>query len=508
MSNLLIRSANLTPDTIAVSDATGNRFSFAELDTLANDVAFNLSAFGVKPGDRVGLCARKSIDTVGAIFGILRAGAVYVPVDPTAPIARSSSIFTDCEVQVVLADTDKATPLATEMAELGFPVTASDIEVSGFSALLANNSTSPGDRDLAYILYTSGSTGKPKGVTHSHTSALAFVDWCSDEFKPYATDRFSSHAPFHFDLSILDIFVPIKHAAYVRLISETEAKQPASLAQLIEAECLTFWYSTPTILRAMMEHTDLASYDHSSLRTVCFAGEVFPTKHFKKLAEFWPDPKYYNLFGPTETNVCTFQKFENPQTMRDENPVPIGTAASQDELRIVLSDGQTANTSEEGELLVSGGSVMRGYWNAPEKNAEVFAKNDGKTWYRTGDIVVEGDDGALLYRGRRDRMVKRRGYRVELGEIEAALLRHADISECAAVAVKDGSGSVQIVAFYTWSGDNPPSLITLKKYSSQALPTYMIPDRFSVLEEMPNTSTNKLDFQSLKEIACGLFADR
>jgi acyl-CoA synthetase (AMP-forming)/AMP-acid ligase II len=183
------------------------------------------------------------------------------------------------------------------------------------------------------------------------------------------------------------------------------------------------------------------------------------------------------------------------------NPVPIGRVCSGDRGRLVSPDGLDVSHGEEGELLIAGGSVMLGYWNLPERNAQAFHQDETGRWYRTGDIVYQDDDGEYVFVGRRDRMVKKRGFRVELGEIEAALYRHPSIGEAAVLAGTSNDGEVVIRAILTWSGDTPPSMIKLKQFCSQQVPLYMVPDRFSVVPELPKTSTDKIDYQRLKELA-------
>src|SRR5690606_31765651 len=177
---------------------------------------------------------------------------------------------------------------------------------------------------LAYILYTSGSTGKPKGVMHSHATASSFIDWCSSEFLPTEADRFSSHAPFHFDLSIFDLYLPLKHGATLVLIGEELGKQPQQLARLISERRISIWYSTPSILRLLLEYGKMERFEYSSLRVVCYAGEVFPVKFQRALRAFWPQPAYYNLYGPTETNVCTFDRVVEVPPDDHQGPLPIG----------------------------------------------------------------------------------------------------------------------------------------------------------------------------------------
>jgi len=359
----------------------------------------------------------------------------------------------------------------------------------------------PEPASLAYLLYTSGSTGKPKGVMLSHRNAISFIDWCSETFKPKAGDRFSSHAPFHFDLSILDIYVSIKHGATLILIGEPLGKDPVRLAALISEKRLSIWYSTPSVLSWLAQYGRMEQYDDWTLRTVLFAGEVFPVKHLRVLKRLLPKPRYYNLYGPTETNVCTY--YEIPAHIPEERtqPFPIGKTCSHFKTTVVDESGDEVHTGQEGELCVSGPGVMQGYWNLPELSARAFFKDsEGIRWYRTGDIVVEGSDGNYLFVGRRDRMVKKRGYRVELGEIEACLYRHPAVLEAAVIATSDEADGVKVKAFLSCQGGKRPSLIELKGFCAKNLPIYMVPDLFSFQDVLPKTSTDKIDYPKLKEI--------
>jgi amino acid adenylation domain-containing protein len=359
------------------------------------------------------------------------------------------------------------------------------------------------DSDLAYILYTSGSTGIPKGVMITHRNALGFVDWCSEVFAPDETDRFSSHAPFHFDLSILDIYVPLKHGATLHLIPEELGKNPKELSKFIADRQLTVWYSTPSILALLVQFGRLDSFDHSSLRLVLFAGEVFPVKHMRELKRPWPRPTYYNLYGPTETNVCTFARI--PDVVPDDRdvPYPIGFACSHCTPLVLDDDRQTVEPDDEGLLWIAGDSVFQGYWNRPVENAAAFLERDGRRWYNTGDVVRFDERDGYIYAGRRDRMVKRRGYRIELGEIERGLYRHPHVREAAVTATADPEG-VRIVAHLSFAeGAARPSIIELKTFCAEHLPGYMSPDRFDLRDRLPRTSTDKVDYQSLRASAAG-----
>ena len=509
LHQLLDHAARQYPDRIAIEDPEREQsISYRDLDRAADTLKAALLRAGVLPGDRVGIYAPKSIGSVTAIFGILRAGAAYVPVDPGAPPARNAYIFQDCAVRAIMVEASLVEGLRGAFGGDPLPVQEPLEELASFGVPLVL--LKPGDEedasenaiaeDLAYILYTSGSTGKPKGVVHTHSSALSFVNWCSETFKPTNEDRFSSHAPFHFDLSILDLYVPIMHGATLVLIGEDLGKQPLRLAQVIAERQISMWYSTPSILRLLVEYGRMEQHDYAALRIVNFAGEVFPVKHLRALMEAWPHPQYFNLYGPTETNVCTYYEVTSAIPDEQTEPIPIGQTCSNDRCMVVDEQNQKVTAGEEGELFVSGGTVMQGYWNLPDRTAQAFYVDDeGIRWYRTGDVVKD-DRGDYLFIGRRDRMVKRRGYRVELGEIEAALYRHPAVTEAAVVALPDEENGVLIKAFLNWIESAPPSLIRMKQFAAEHLPLYMVPDRFSFQAALPKTSTDKIDYQKLKEL--------
>jgi amino acid adenylation domain-containing protein len=511
LASVFSESARRSPGNTAVEDPTrGSRLSYGELDAISDGIRDVLTDGGVRSGDRVGLYAPKSCGSVASLLGILKAGAAYVPVDYTAPPDRNAFIFNDCDVSAVIVERDLVGKLVDALelsdaaiAEIGHTADSGvDLVIVWSTDLGGRERARMGVEALSYILYTSGSTGKPKGVMHTHSSALSFVDWCSEVFQPDEADRFSSHASFHFDLSILDLYVPLKHGAAIVLIGEDVGKNPSVLAPLIAESGITMWYSTPSILRLLSEMGKLEQHDCSALRVVNFAGEVFPLKHLRAIKAAWPAPRYFNLYGPTETNVCTY--FEVPAEITEDRvePYPIGYECSGDRVLAADSTGTPVPVGEPGELLVSGGSVMAGYWNLAERtDSAFFIDETGVRWYRTGDIVVGDSDGCYSFVGRRDRMVKRRGYRIELGEIEAALYRHDNISEVAVVALPDEENGVRITAFLCTNDGNKIGLIAMKRYCSGTLPLYMIPDLFDYRDHLPKTSTDKVDYQALIQSA-------
>jgi amino acid adenylation domain-containing protein len=503
----------------AIREADGTTITYADLGVLSDRLRDRLIALGVKRGDRVGVYLRKSIDAVASIFGVLKTGAAYVPVDPSAPPVRNAYILANCSVKVAITEKVFQAALVNQLkAENAHPelvVMPASGGGNGLRAVLDEaDVSSPAPRtqtqqtdadDLAYILYTSGSTGQPKGVMLTQRNATSFVDWCSDIFSPVPGDIFSSHAPFHFDLSILDIYTPIKHGATLVIIPEDVGKEPQKLAKLIHESKMTMWYSTPSILSLLVQYGKLEECDLSSIRVVNFAGEVFPIVHLKALHAILPKPRYFNLYGPTETNVCTF--YELPRTIPPDrvDPFPIGKVCAHLEGIVVDEDGNEVARGDRGELCIRGESVTPGYWNLPEQTANAFLVKGARavareSWYRTGDIVTEANDGNYTYAGRRDRMVKKRGYRVELGEIESCLYRHPDVREAAVVALPDETLGMKVRAHLATRDGNRISLIQLKAFCAQHLPIYMVPDVFTFHADLPKTSTEKTDYQTLMKM--------
>ncbi|GAB3878488.1 hypothetical protein GCM10029964_029210 [Kibdelosporangium lantanae] len=305
-----------------------------------------------------------------------------------------------------------------------------------------------------------------------------FVDWAVETFRITAADRLANHAPFHFDLSILDIFAAVAAAACLVIVPENRQSLGHALNQLVFDEDITIWYSVPNVLIRMLAAGNVNMLSASNLRVVLFAGEVFPVKHLRSLRDTLPGMELYNLYGPTETNVCTYYQV----TDVGDQPVPIGRACSY--ARTVLLDENGNVTDTEGELCVGGASVMLGYWGDPAKTLQRMVDD----LYRTGDIVRLSADGDLVFLGRRDHMVKIRGNRIELGEVEAVLLSHPAVTQAAVVVVAE-----RLEAYVM--GDVAESAI--RRHCLENLPRYMVPERVRPMESLPLTSTGKIDRPAL-----------
>ena len=505
-------SATRQPDGVAIVAPDGCGLTFRELNGQADALASFLSVRGIVAGDRVGVVLPKSAAAVVSLFGIMKAGAVFVPVDYSTPADRGRTILEDCQVRALIVDSRRLDVVpASEQTALSAMVAlitaGTGGEDSGWSHTTPFQAALSGSRepltrvrsadDLAYILYTSGSTGVPKGVMITHENAISFVEWCSATFAPTEDDRFSSHAPFHFDLSVLDIYLAIKHGATLYLISEELGKNPKDLARFIAAHRLTVWYSTPSILTLLLQFGNLPAHDLSNLRLVLFAGEVFPVKHLRELRRHLPHPLYYNLYGPTETNVCTFARIPDRIPADRDTPYPIGFPCTHCEALVLDEERREMPAGDEGLLYIAGPSVFRGYWNRPIENARAFLDRDGRRWYNTGDVVRWDAADGFIYLGRKDRMVKRRGYRIELGEIERVLHLHPRVREAAVISRDDPDAGLKIIAFLSAHAGDRPSIVEMKTFCGTRLPTYMNPDQFVFQDRLPRTSTDKTDYQAL-----------
>jgi len=498
LNQLLRRSVASSPHSVAIVAANGG-LTYSELDTLANKIANALSELGVRQGDRVAIWLEKSAETVAAMQAVLRLGAAYVPIDPFSPASRVATILNNCKVAAVISREARSIQLPEPSAFPLLLVDATEIEKGGSKRLswpevlrqsedFAPPEISPDD--LAFILYTSGSTGVPKGVCIRHRNALAFINWVMAELRPAPADVFSNHAPFHFDLSVLDLYVAFAVGATVCLISEGLSFTPGELVEFIERNRITIWYSVPSALILMMEEGGLLDRPLPSLKAVLFAGEPFSLKYLRQLYRHLPQARFLNLYGPTETNVCTFYEVKGNE-IANAASIPIGQACSGDVVWARKPDGAVAEPGEEGELMVSGESVMLGYWGQPVLGDQPYA---------TGDLVQLLADGNYLYLGRRDQMVKIRGYRIELGEIEAALETHPNVAAAAAVVSGDGI-KARLVAFLACGGRPEPTFLDMKRHSAERLARYMIPDDFRFLPKLPYNRNGKIDRSALKVMA-------
>ena len=495
----------------------GAELSYAALVRATDVLAGFLLQAGVKRGDRVGVFMPKCLEMPVALYGVMRAGAAFVPLDPLAPAARIRTMIADCGIRVLLSapsmqraltavvDADSGVRCVVGLPATGLP----QRPCFEWQEVLA--SSAPGRRavrilqdDLAYIIYTSGSTGTPKGIMHTHRSGLAYAELAAALYGLEPEDRLSGHPPLHSDMSTFDFFAGPLAGATTVLIPEEVTKLPASLSQLMQDEALTVWYSVVSALVQLSARGVLAARDLSALRWVLFCGEPMPAKNLRALMQSLPSARFSNVYGPAEVNQCTY--YHVPEAPRDDNlSVPIGRVWANTEELVIDEQGAAVTRGDVGELLIRSATMMRGYWNRPDLDARAFhrqpAAGGAAVHYRTGDLVRLQPDGNYLFLGRKDRQIKSRGHRVELDEVEAALASHAGVEEAAAYAVPDEEIGHRIGAAVVPAPDAVLDAAELRAHVRALLPPPAVPSSISLVATLPRTPTGKIDRSRLAELA-------
>ena len=498
LNTFLTEAAVRWPDHPALVEG-GTTLTWTDLDRSAARVASALVRLGCRPGDRIGVWAPKSARIIAAIHGVLKAGCVCVPIDPASPATRANAVIADCSPRAIIGSTETLKNLDSFLTAARVSIDDGAEQAMSWQQVMSADvvpEMPPRDlSDLAYLLYTSGSTGQPKGVMLSHENVSAFATWAAIEFRLSPSDRVASVAPLHFDLSTFDLYSTAWSGATLHIPPALYLSFPVKLTEWLAAQQITAMYTVPSLLAMIAERGDVKGRNLDELRLLLFAGEVCPPRLLATLLDLLPRVEFANLYGPTETNVCTFERIDRAGWDR-VSPVSIGIACEGTRLMLIDDyDKPVGSPGIAGELLVNGPTVAMGYWQDAAKSDARFVHRDGSRWCRTGDYAEYDENGRLVFHGRRDHMVKIRGQRVELGEIESALLSHPAVAEAAVVV----NGEV-LIAFIR-SSETHLSGNDLQEHCASRVPRYMVPAEIRIMQALPHGSTGKIDRVTLQRMA-------
>ncbi|MEM9546192.1 MAG: amino acid adenylation domain-containing protein [Bacteroidota bacterium] len=515
LDQIIPRAARLYADKTAFKYLKQS-ITYRELDDKTNQLANYLLAKGLTKGDRVGVFLPRCIEIPIAIYGILKAGAAFVPLDSNMPVSRLDHIIKDCQITMLVCAKSTTKKIEALLATCDHLLLTIGLEEKLASDLHQNvtwneleakaKKEAPGLRimasDLAYIMYTSGTTGVPKGIMHTHYSGLSYARLSKQQYDVIPDDVIANHSPLHFDISTFGYLSSPLACATTVIISEGHTKFPMSLAQLIKKEAITIWYSVPIALIQLSNLDALKTMDIRSVRWVLFGGESYPTKDLLKLMAIWPNAQYSNVYGPAEVNQCTF--YTVPKTIDEASPIPLGHVWPDTDMLILDDDDNPVASGELGKLLISSSTMMYGYWNNDELSEKGFyysasekMKNFTKRYYRTGDLVRLTAEGLLLFYGRGDRQIKTRGYRVELNEVESALQNISEIKKAAVFAYTHPDFGKLIGASIVLNQNSIMDKNKIRNLLAQALPKYCIPEKINFVESLQRTSAGKVDYKQL-----------
>jgi len=492
LAELIVEQCAKTPNNVAAV-CNDQSLTFAELDRRSNQFAWFLKSHGVKPNDLVGLCSERNTGTVVSLLAILKTGAGYVPLDPDYPRDRLKFMCEDAQIQTIVTN-ESLVGLASELAEDVFPIESFEGEINSCDESLCLEEVSVED-SCAYVIYTSGSTGKPKGVKVQHRAVANLLHSVKTLPGIAGDDVVLAMTTLSFDISVLEIFLPLISGAKIAIIDRTTARDGVLLRDAIDQHNVSILQGTPTTWRFVIE----AEWKGNPKCKIITGGEPLPRDLIDPLLSRCD--QLWNLYGPTETTVWSSRQ----QVTQSDSRILIGKPIENTRLYIVDENNEQVGIEEEGELLIGGEGVTLGYLNRDELTAEKFFNfsMDGKTVekvYRTGDLAKFTADGSVECLGRIDGQIKLHGHRIELDEIAAVLAKYPSVKRAATTVREDKPGDKKLVGYLIaeeCSSNSPLDASSLRDFAEERLPEYMIPNQFVVVDRFPKTPSGKLDRKAL-----------
>jgi amino acid adenylation domain-containing protein len=477
------------------------RITYDELNRRANQLAHHLINLGIGPEQLVGVCMERSIEMVVAVLGVLKAGAAYLPLDASYPLERLSFMISDAQPAVVLAQQQRRELLV-----------GIDVDVVWIDADWDRIATCPeespvvdvSEQSLCYVIYTSGSTGQPKGVLNLHSGAINRFRWMWERY-PFAAGEVSCQkTSLNFVDSTWEIFGPLLQGVPSVIIPDEVVKDPVKLVEVLSRQEVTRITVVPSLLRMILDTGMDLQAKLPKLKYWTTSGEALSTELVDDFQPRLPHAMLLNLYGSSEVaaDVTYCEALREVIPEDDSSAIPIGWPIANTQIYLLNSDLQPVPVGAAGELYAGGAGLSRGYHNRPELTAERFVPSPhgsvaGARLYRTGDLARYRSDGAIEYLGRTDHQVKLRGFRVELGEVEAVLNDHDAIKEVVVLVREDSPGDPRLVAYVVTNEHGAEVINELRSYMKARVPDYMVPAAFVQLDEFPLTGSGKVDRQAL-----------
>lgn len=479
---LLSQSAYKSPQKIAFVEPNGS-ITYSKLDELSSALATKIANLNINKSPIL-IILPKGIKAIISFFGVLKSGNFYTIIDENMPLQR---------VEKIVKKLNPALLITSKALNLNLPtISIDDLDSSKIDYNLLQNIHIL-DTDLAYVLFTSGSTGEPKGVSISHKSLMDFIIASSNDLKIDDSHIIANQAPFYFDLSVFDIYVSIFTQATTHILPSSIFAFPLKVVEYLHTNSVTTILWVPSVL-VYFANSNALNGANLNLKMVIACGETMPTKQLNYWIKSLPNSKFYNMYGPTETTLAS-SYYMVDREFSDDEILPIGKAFSNTQL-LIFDENMNLITKPnlKGEIYIRGCGLSSGYYNDPDKTAQVFIQNPlqksySEAIYKTGDIAAYDDNGNLLYYGRRDSQIKLNGFRIELGEIEAALSSHPDIYRVACIFKNS-----QIIAFY----ESKNQIENLKEFLKLKLQDYMIPRKFIHKLNFKLNQNGKIDKEALK----------